>query len=137
MSSVHKIIIKNKENNKYYQNNPIYFNELLKLAERGKCSKSLISKCTASSKICSKCGYKKNDLKLSDRKWICLECGTEHIRDINAAINLKNNALSTLGSRGFQACGDSCQCQDQSCQITSMKQERQIAKSVKNGKHLQ
>ena len=66
----------------------------------------------ASSKICSKCGYKKTDLKLSDRKWICPECGTEHIRDVNAAINLKNNALSTLGSSGFQACGDSCQCQD-------------------------
>lgn len=62
----------------------------------------------ASSKTCSECGYVKHDLKLSDRKWICPECRANHIRDINAAVNLKNNALSTLGSRGTKACGESC-----------------------------
>ena len=41
-----------------------------------------------SSKTCSQCGYKKRDLKLSDRFWICPECGTKHDRDINAAINI-------------------------------------------------
>ena len=78
----------------------------------------------ASSKICSECGHKNDNLKLSDREWACPECGSHHVRDINAAINLKNNALSTLGSRGFQACGDSCQCSDLTDQTTSMKQER-------------
>lgn len=91
----------------------------------------------ASSKICSECGYKYENLKLGDREWTCPECGTSHIRDVNSAINLKNNALITLGSRGFQACGDSCQCSDLTDQTTSMKQERQTAKSVKNGNHLQ
>jgi len=43
-----------------------------------------------SSKLCSKCEYKNSDLKLSDRKWICSECGTEHDRDYNAAINILN-----------------------------------------------
>ena len=41
-----------------------------------------------SSKTCSQCGYKKRDLKLSDRFWVCPECGSEHDRDINAARNI-------------------------------------------------
>ena len=90
----------------------------------------------ASSKTCSECGYVKHDLKLNNRGWICPECGTSHVRDINAAVNLKNNALSTLGSRGIQACGESCQCLDVR-QTISMKQECLSASSNKNGNHLQ
>ena len=41
-----------------------------------------------SSKICSNCGYKKRDLKLSDRFWTCPNCGEYHDRDLNAAINI-------------------------------------------------
>ena len=41
-----------------------------------------------SSKTCSVCGYKKQNLKLSDRFWTCPICGTKHDRDINAAMNI-------------------------------------------------
>lgn len=41
-----------------------------------------------SSKLCSDCGFKYKDLKLSERFWICSNCGSEHDRDVNAAINL-------------------------------------------------
>lgn len=43
-----------------------------------------------SSKLCSCCGWKYEKLQLSERKWTCPKCGTHHIRDVNAAINLKN-----------------------------------------------
>lgn len=43
-----------------------------------------------SSKTCSCCGYIKRDLKLSDRTFVCPECGLEIDRDYNAAINLMN-----------------------------------------------
>ena len=42
----------------------------------------------ASSKTCSNCGQKKDDLTLSDRTYHCTECGFECDRDVNAAINL-------------------------------------------------
>lgn len=42
-----------------------------------------------SSKVCSDCGKIKQDLRLSDRIYIC-ECGNIIDRDLNAAINLKN-----------------------------------------------
>lgn len=42
----------------------------------------------ASSKICSHCGHKKNDLQLSDRKYVCPHCGHIINRDLNASINL-------------------------------------------------
>lgn len=41
-----------------------------------------------SSKTCSCCGYKKKDLILSDRFWVCPECNTNHDRDLNAARNI-------------------------------------------------
>lgn len=46
-----------------------------------------------SSKLCHECGYINKGLKLSDREWICPQCGTHHDRDVNAAINIKRIAL--------------------------------------------
>lgn len=41
-----------------------------------------------SSKICSECGSVKKQLKLSDRVYVCEECGCIIDRDLNASINL-------------------------------------------------
>ena len=49
----------------------------------------------ASSKTCSDCGHRLEALPLSMRHWVCPECGTYHDRDVNAAINLRNNAVSS------------------------------------------
>lgn len=51
----------------------------------------------ASSKLCSFCGFKKKDLGLSDREWVCPNCKTSHNRDTNAGINLRNYGLKQLG----------------------------------------
>ena len=41
-----------------------------------------------SSKMCSNCGCVKEQLKLSERKYVCQKCGTAIDRDLNASINL-------------------------------------------------
>lgn len=46
-----------------------------------------------STKTCSSCGNTNHNLTLSDREWVCEDCGVLHDRDINAAINIKNFAL--------------------------------------------
>ena len=46
-----------------------------------------------SSKLCHKCGYINNELTLSDREWICPQCGEHHDRDVNAAINIREIAF--------------------------------------------
>lgn len=54
-----------------------------------------------SSKRCSECGFINRELTLSDRRWVCSDCGTHHDRDINAAKNIEAAGLAVL------ACGDS------------------------------
>lgn len=49
-----------------------------------------------SSKRCSCCGYTLDALPLDIRAWACPECGTEHDRDVNAAINIKAAGLAVL-----------------------------------------
>ena len=46
-----------------------------------------------SSKTCSECGHKMDQMPLSVREWECPNCHTHHDRDINAAINLKKYGL--------------------------------------------
>ncbi|TAJ44322.1 IS200/IS605 family element RNA-guided endonuclease TnpB [Methanofollis fontis] len=57
------------------------------------------------SKICNTCGYLKRDLALSDRGWVCPDCGAHHDRDINAAINIKKFALQEQNLVGVSGAG--------------------------------
>ncbi|MFO5494785.1 MAG: zinc ribbon domain-containing protein, partial [Cuspidothrix sp.] len=47
-----------------------------------------MSRWEATSQVCSECGYKWGNLDLKIRKVQCLNCGTEHDRDENAAKNI-------------------------------------------------
>jgi len=51
-----------------------------------------------SSKTCSECGAINQELELKDRDWTCAECGADHDRDLNAAINLREYGLHTLAA---------------------------------------
>ena len=49
-----------------------------------------------SSKLCHCCGHKMNYMGLEVREWTCPVCNEYHDRDINAAINIKNEGLRIL-----------------------------------------
>ena len=55
-----------------------------------------INKWYPSSKTCSHCHFKVDELKLSQRIFVCPNCGNVMNRDTNAAINLRNEALNIL-----------------------------------------
>ena len=59
-----------------------------------------------SSKVCSNCGYKKDDLTLKDREWTCPECKNHHNRDLNAAINIRNEGMKLYKEKIPTRCGE-------------------------------
>ncbi|MBB5336884.1 IS605 OrfB family transposase [Pectinatus brassicae] len=69
-----------------------------KLEERGK-KLVKIDKFYPSSQICHICGYKNSDTKdLTIRQWECPECKSHHDRDINAAINIREEGRRILSA---------------------------------------
>lgn len=54
-----------------------------------------------SSKLCSHCLKKLPALGLSTRSWVCPYCGTHHDRDINAALNIKQEGIRNLKAAGL------------------------------------
>jgi putative transposase len=65
-----------------------------------------------SSKTCSSCRHRLDELRLDVREWQCPKCGTLHDRDINAARNLLAEGLRQLaGGDHRDLCvdaGDAC-----------------------------
>ena len=60
---------------------------------------SIIDRFYPSSKTCSNCGWKKEDLTLSDRIFKCEKCGIEIDRDLNAALNIERVGVDILYNR--------------------------------------
>ena len=57
------------------------------------CNLIVIPRFYPSSKSCSNCSYIKNNLKLTDREWLCPNCGLTLDRDYNASLNILNKGL--------------------------------------------
>ena len=66
----------------------------------------------ASSKHCSACRFRLDELRLDQRHWTCPKCGTSHDRDINAARNLLTQGVRQLAGRDDRdlcvEAGDAC-----------------------------
>ena len=59
-----------------------------------------------SSKTCHVCLNQVDNLSLDVRAWTCKHCGTHHDRDVNAAINIRNEALRIISlGTSESACG--------------------------------
>ena len=72
------------------------FRQLLtQKAEQYGCNLIVISKYYPSSKSCSSCGCINNNLKLTDRVWLCPNCGLTLDRDYNASLNILKVGLGT------------------------------------------
>ena len=50
-----------------------------------------------STKCCSVCEHKNDNLTLADREWICPSCNTQLDRDQNAAINILKEGVASFG----------------------------------------
>ena len=64
-------------------------------AEQYGCNLIVIPKYYPSSKSCSNCGSINNNLKLTDREYICPNCGLTLDRDYNASLNILKVGLGT------------------------------------------
>jgi len=70
---------------------------LMNIASKYGCVVHKIDRWYASSKLCD-CGYKNNDLTLSDRQWTCPVCGKVHDRDVHAAEMIQRRGIYELES---------------------------------------
>ncbi len=52
----------------------------------------------ASSKTCSCCLHQQDSMPLNIRTWTCDKCGVKHDRDINAAQNIRNEAIRMIAA---------------------------------------
>jgi putative transposase len=52
----------------------------------------------ASSKTCSCCLHQQREMPLHIRTWTCDKCGIKHDRDINAALNIRNEAQRMMAA---------------------------------------
>lgn len=87
-----------------------------------------------SSKTCHCCDYVNKSLKLSDRQWVCPECNSVIDRDLNAAMNIKDEGLrKIIGWSSPEFTPVDCPTMDDKREISLKSSDRM--KQEKNGNH--
>ena len=87
-----------------------------------------------SSKTCHCCGYVNKSLTLSDRQWVCPECNSVIDRDLNAAMNIKDEGLrKIIGWSSPKFTPADCPTMDDKREISLKSSDRM--KQEKNGSH--
>ena len=92
-------MMKGSRNAKNYQDIAwsTFVSKLEQKSQFRNCQVVKVNKFFASSQICSCCGFKNPDVqKFHLEKWKCPQCGNEHQRDENAALNIKAEAIRVL-----------------------------------------
>lgn len=90
-------MLKNGKLSKNVQNSSFY---KIKTLLEDKCNEVLyVDRFFPSSKMCSECGHIKEHLKLSEREYICEECGCVMDRDLNASRNIEKFAVGYTGNK--------------------------------------
>lgn len=115
-NNYNKIVIENLDILKMLKNkklsrllHDVSFGEIIRQLEyKSKIQGNIVIKADRffpSSKLCSCCGHKKVDLKLSERIYNCINCGLSLDRDLNAAKNLASFGTTQRPCES-QACGE-------------------------------
>ena len=92
-------MMKGSKNAKNYQDIAwsTFVGKLEQKAQYKNCQVMKVDKFFASSQLCNCCGFKNPDVKKFHlQKWTCPQCGNEHQRDENAALNIKAEAIRVL-----------------------------------------
>ena len=91
--------MKGSRNAKNYQDIAwsTFISKLEQKSQFKNCQVVKINKFFASSQLCNCCGFKNPDVqKFHLQNWKCPQCGTEHQRDENAALNIRAEAIRVL-----------------------------------------
>lgn len=92
-------MMKGSRNAKNYQDIAwsTFISKLEQKAQFKNCQLIKVNKFFASSQLCNCCGFKNQDVqKFHLQNWTCPECKTEHQRDENAALNIRDEAIRVL-----------------------------------------
>ena len=79
-----------------------------------------------SSKLCSNCGFKNDQLTLKDREWTCPSCKTKLDRDLNAATNILNEGKRFLLTKKIGVDSPDLKLVENEALASSMKQEKNV-----------
>ena len=70
-------------------------------------------------------------MPLSIRQWTCAQCGAEHDRDINAALNIQREALATARWAGSHACGEEGSGRSRKTPVKPASVKQEISRGIK------